>query len=90
MRQKLDLQQDRSAEWAGHLAQVREGAVGRDPSDRPIRVAPVARTRSSGPRKAPAAPRVRKPAIAQRTCPGCFLQSHPDRFVADYCEDCAG
>lgn len=89
-RQKPALQQDRSAEWAGYLAQVRDGSLGRDPKDRPVRTVPAPRTRASGTRKAPAAPRVKKPAIAQRTCPGCFLQTHPDRFVGDYCEDCAG
>lgn len=88
---KQDLQQDRSAEWSGYLAQVRDGAIGRDPGDRPVRTVPVARTRSTSPRT-PRAPRVpKKPApVTQKTCPGCFLQSHPDRFVGDYCADCAG
>ncbi|MCU1370015.1 MAG: hypothetical protein JWO77_1209 [Ilumatobacteraceae bacterium] len=86
---KADLHQDRSAEWAGYLVQVRDGAIGRDPGDRPIRTVAVPRTRSANSRKAPATPRVKKPAIAQQTCQSCFLQTHPDRIHDGICEDCA-
>lgn len=84
-KQKLDLQQHRDAEWSAYLGQVRDHVIGRDPRDRP------ARTSSTTPRRASraAAPRAPKAAVAQRTCPSCFLQTHPDRFRGDLCVDCA-
>jgi predicted Mrr-cat superfamily restriction endonuclease len=89
VRHKLVLHQDRSAEWAGYLAQVKDGAIGREPADRPVRtVAP--RTRTASERKAPAAPRTKKPVVAQQTCQSCFLQTHPDRIHDGICEDCGG
>ena len=90
-RQKLDLQQHRDAEWSGYLRQVRDGELGRDPKDRPARSTSTTPRRASG-SSVPRAPRVpKKPApVTQKTCPGCFLQTHPDRFVGDYCADCAG
>ncbi|HWJ97871.1 MAG TPA: hypothetical protein VNQ33_06895, partial [Acidimicrobiales bacterium] len=90
-RQKLTLQQHRDAEWSGYLRQVRDGEIGRDPRDRPAGTTSTT-TRSSVRSTTPRAPRVpKKPApVTQKTCPGCFLQTHPDRFIGDYCEDCAG
>lgn len=88
-RQKGTLQQHRDAEWSAYLAQVRDGTVGRDPADRgPIVAAAPRSTRA--PRAArPATPRATKPVVAQRTCPSCFLATHPDRFRGDICVDCA-
>lgn len=82
---KVALQQHRDAEWAGYLAQVRDGTIGRDPKDRsaPSTAPPRRRSASSG------GTRVVKPVIAQRTCSSCFLQHHPDRMRGDLCVDCA-
>lgn len=96
VKQSLDLEQHRDAEWSAYLGRVRNGELGRDPKDRPAGSTSetTRRSASSGPRapRAPRAPRVpKKPApVTQKTCPGCFLQTHPDRFVGDYCVDCAG
>lgn len=89
-RQKATLQQHRDAEWAGYLAQVRDHEIGRDPKDRPARSAavPATRRRAAGTARA-ATPRTPKAVVAQRTCPSCFLQTHPDRFRGDVCVDCA-
>jgi hypothetical protein len=87
---KADLHQDRSAEWSGYLTQIRDGVIGRDPSDRPVRSVAAPRTRSASTRKAPAAPRAKKPVVAQQTCQSCFLQTHPDRIHNGICEDCGG
>lgn len=89
-RQKVTLQQHRDAEWAGYLVQVREHEVGRDPKDRPARsaAAPATRRRAAGTARA-TTPRTPKAVVAQRTCPSCFLQTHPDRFRGDVCMDCA-
>lgn len=85
-KQRADLEQHRDAEWSAYLAEVRDGGIGKDPADRPARaVSPTTRRSPSR----PAAPRVVKPVLAMRTCPGCFLQKHPDRFVGEYCADCA-
>lgn len=91
VKQKLTLQQHRDAEWSGYLRQIRDGELGRDPGDRPAGSTSTT-TRSSRRSPAARAPRVpKKPApVTQRTCPGCFLQTHQDRFVGDYCADCAG
>jgi predicted Mrr-cat superfamily restriction endonuclease len=90
-KQKLTLQQHRDAEWSGYLRQVRDGEIGRDPKDRPAGTTSTT-TKASARSTTPRAPRVpKKPApVTQKTCPGCFLQSHPDRFVGEYCADCAG
>lgn len=88
-RQKGVLQQHRDAEWSAYLAQVREGTVGRDPADRGPIVAAAPRA-ARAPRSArPSTPRATKPVVAQRTCPSCFLATHPDRFRGDICVDCA-
>ncbi len=84
-KQRAILEQHRDAEWSGHMTQVREQVIGRDPQDRPARsAAPPPRRASRA-----ATPRATKPVVAQRTCPGCFLQTHPDRFVGEFCADCA-
>ena len=84
-KQRLTLQQHRDAEWSGYLAQVRDGAIGRDPKDRPARSAAPAPRRASR----SGATRATKPVVPMRTCPSCFLQQHPDRFRGDICVDCA-
>ncbi len=85
---KLALQQHRDAEWSAYLAQVREGTLGRDPKDRPVRVVAAPRQRSA--RTAASTPRPKKPVLTMRTCASCFLQTHPDRMRGDFCVDCAG
>ncbi len=85
-RPKAALQQHRDAEWSGYLAQIRDGSIGRDPGDRPVRVVPVPRARTP---RTPAVPKVKKPVLQMRTCASCFLQTHPDRMQGDYCLDCA-
>ncbi len=87
-RQRPALQQHRDAEWAGYLAQVREQLIGRDPKDRPARAAVTSTRRASSTARA-STPRTPKAVVAQRTCPSCFLQTHPDRFRGDVCLDCA-
>jgi predicted Mrr-cat superfamily restriction endonuclease len=90
VRHKLALHQDRSAEWAAYLAQVKDGTIGRHPADRPVRAVATPRKRTASERKAPAAPRIKKPVVAQQTCQSCFLQTHPDRIHDGICEDCGG
>lgn len=88
-RQRLLLQQHRDAEWSAYLGTVRDGAVGREPADRPPPVVRerAARSSSAAPRRAA---RPAKPTpVTTRTCPSCHLQTHPDRFVGEYCADCA-
>lgn len=86
VKQRPVLEQHRDAEWAGYLAEVREGNLGRDPKDRPVRTVAAPRTRAP---RAAAVPRVKKPTLQMRTCASCFLQTHPDRMQGDYCLDCA-
>jgi hypothetical protein len=87
-RQRGTLQQNRDATWAGHMAKVRAGEVGRDPKDRRAVsrsvVSPRARTRAA------ATPRMPKPApVVDRPCPSCHLRKPVGQFRGDYCTDCA-